>query len=58
MDKNQLITYLYERLRYLNKWKLSHLIYSVRNKNEGRIEELEDIIYRIQTDNLKDPEHK
>lgn len=56
-NKEELISYLQKRLSYLKKKKLSHFIFAVRNKNQGKIEELEDMINRIETDNFANPDY-
>lgn len=53
MSREALLAYLNERLSILKQWKLKHLLRDARNKNIGKIEEIEDIIRRIETENYK-----
>ncbi|SFS76924.1 hypothetical protein SAMN05428962_2750 [Paenibacillus sp. BC26] len=51
MDNKELLIYLHKRLSYLKK---NFILFAyTRHKNEGKIEELEDIIRRIETGNFE-----
>ncbi|WP_177245816.1 hypothetical protein [Paenibacillus sp. BC26] len=51
VDNKELLIYLHKRLSYLKK---NFILFAyTRHKNEGKIEELEDIIRRIETGNFE-----
>ncbi|KRE92169.1 hypothetical protein ASG89_33505 [Paenibacillus sp. Soil766] len=57
LENKELLTFLNKRLLHLKKRRLIHIIFAVRNKNEGKIEEIENIIKRLETDNFENHDY-